>query len=143
MNNTQRSSNYYLRKYEKQYPSCVRQLSNTYASNLMPILISYPSVSYDRLLTILQVGAHGSSPEFLPVDQETMSSSLVYFISRTAFKDVVFPFTWLAMSSSHLIIDLPLGLFTYISNFNTTIIVDSSSVLMTWPNYRHLFLLIT
>ena len=55
----------------------------------------------------------------------------------------LFPFRWLSMLSSHLSLGLPLGRFPFIVNFITTLSVDSSSLPMTWPNHRSLFLLIT
>ena len=55
----------------------------------------------------------------------------------------LFPFRWLSMLSSHLSLGLPLGLVPFIFNFITTLSVDSSSVLMTWPNHQSLFLFIT
>ena len=57
--------------------------------------------------------------------------------------DVLFPFRWLSMLSSHLSLGLPRGLFHFIFNFITTLSVDSSSLLMTRPNHRRLLLLIT
>ena len=69
-----------------------------------------------HLLTILQIGVQGSSPELLSVDQEisVLQSCLFskHFASRTSFIGVFFPFRWLSMLSSHLIIGLPPGLFS-------------------------------
>ena len=33
-----------------------------------------------------------------------------YFVSSTSFSDVLFPFSWLSMLSSHLVLGLPIGL---------------------------------
>ena len=66
-----------------------------------------------------------------------------HFVPRTSFSDVFFPFRWLSMLSSHLSLGLPLGLFPVIFNFITTLSVDSSFLLVTWPNHPSLFLLIT
>ena len=97
------------------------------------------------LLTILQVGVQGSSPELLSVDQaiNVLQSFRFskHFVSRTSFSDVFFPFRWLSMLSSHL--SLPLGLFLFIVYFIITLSVDYSSLLVTWPNHQSLFLLIT
>ena len=45
--------------------------------------------------------------------------------------------------SSHLSLCLPLGLFPIVYIFITTLRVDSSSLLVTWPNHRSLFLSLT
>ena len=62
-----------------------------------------------------------------------------HFVPRTSFRDVILPFRWQSMLSS---IGLPLGLFFFIFNFITALSIDSSSLLMTWPSRRSLFLLI-
>ena len=67
-------------------------------------------------------------------------SVLKTYFSRTSFSDVFFPFRWLSMLSSHLSIGLPLALFPFIFNFITTLSVEYSPLLMTWPNHRSLFL---
>ena len=56
---------------------------------------------------------------------------------------VLFPFRWLSMLSSHLSLGLPRGLFLFILKFITTLSIASSSLLMTCPNHRSLFLLVT
>ena len=65
------------------------------------------------------------------------------FVPRTYFRDVIFPLRGLSLLSSHLSLGLPLGLFPFIFNIVTTISVESSALLMTWPNHRSLFLLIS
>ena len=97
------------------------------------------------LLTPLLLAAQRSSPEFLSVDREiTVLQSCLFskhFVRRTSFKDVFFPSWWLSMLSSHVV--FPLGLFPFIFNCITTLIIDSSSLLMTRPNHQSLFLSIT
>ena len=97
------------------------------------------------LPTILQVGVQGSSPQLLSILINVVQSCLFskHLVSRTSFSDVFFPFRWLSMLSSHLSLDLPLGLFPFIFNVITTMSIDSSSLLVTWTNHRSLFLLIT
>ena len=89
--------------------------------------------------------AQCSSPEFLSVDREinVLQSCLFskHFDRRTSFKDLFFPFWWRSMLSSHVV--FPLGLFHFIFNCITTLIIESSSLLMTMPNHRSLFLSIT
>ena len=75
-------------------------------------------------------------------------SILETFCFEDFFRDVFFSFWWRSMLSSHLSLGLPLGLFPFIFNVITTLSVDSSSLLMTWPNhqlclYRHLFLFLS
>ena len=93
-----------------------------------------------HLLTILQVGVQESSPELLSLDQEiSVLPSFRFskhFVPRTSFNDVFFPFRWLSMLNSHLSLGLPLGIFPFIFNIITTLSVESSSLLMTWPNHR-------
>ena len=114
-----------------------------HGNTFIPLSVNLP---HAHLLTILQVGAQGSYPVLLSVDRDinVLESCLFskYFVSRTSFRDVFFPFRWLSMSS-HLSLGLPLGLFPFIFNFITTLSVESSSLLMTWPNHQSLFLLIT
>ena len=66
-----------------------------------------------------------------------------HFVSMTSFSDVFFPLRWLSRLSSHLSLGLPLGLFPIVYIFITTLRVDSSSLLVTWPNHRSLFLSLT
>ena len=94
---------------------------------------SLPNPSH--LLTIVQIGAQGSSPELLSVDREINFPQycllLKHFVSRTSFIDVFFLFEWLSMLSGRLSLGLPLGLFPFIFNVITTLSVDSYSLVMT------------
>ena len=56
-----------------------------------------------------------------------------YFVARTSFRGVHFPFQWLSMLSSHLYIGLPLGLFPFIFNFITTISL-TLLLISSWPD---------
>ena len=93
----------------------------------------------------LLLWAQWSTPAFLSVDREinVLQSCLFskHFVRRTSFKDVFFPFWWRSMLSSHVV--FPLGLFPFLFNWITTLSIDSSSLLMTRPNHRSLFLSIT
>ena len=94
-----------------------------------------------HMLTILLVGAQASSPELLSEISFLQSSQFSkHFAPVTSFSDVFFPFRWLSMLSIHLSLGLPLGLFPFLFNFITTLSIESSSLLMTWPNHRSLFL---
>ena len=72
--------------------------------------------------------------------EKSMSSNLVYFVSRTYFGDELFPFSLLSILSSHITLGIPLCLFPCISNFITTLIDDSSSLLTAWQNPTKLVL---
>ena len=97
------------------------------------------------LFTTLQGGAQGSSPESLLVDREinVLQSCQFskHFVPRTSFRYMSFPFWWRSMLSSHVV--FLLGLSPFIFNCMTTLSIDSSSLLMTRPNHRSLFLSIT
>ena len=71
-----------------------------------------------HLLTILQVGVQWSSPELLWVGPENnfLQSCLFskHVVARTSFRDVLFPFRWLLMLSSHLSFVLLRGIFPFI-----------------------------
>ena len=65
-----------------------------------------------------------------------MSSNIFYS------RNILFRGLLLDMLSSHVSLGLTIGLFPFIFNFITTLSVDSSSLLVTWPNHRRLFVLI-
>ena len=85
----------------------------------------------------------GHSPQLLSLESEINFLQSFrfskHFISRTSLSDVFFPFRWLSILSSYLNLVFPFFYFPSI----TTLSVDSSSLLMTWPNHRSLLLLIT
>ena len=116
------------------YTDCCRQ------GNMTGIIFIFIA----HLLTIFHVGAQESSPDRLSVDREiNILQSCLFSKHFVSFSDVFFPFRWLLMLSSHLSLGLPLGVFPFIFNFITTLSVDSSPLLMTWPNHQSVFLLIT
>ena len=86
-------------------------------------------ISVAHLLTILQIGIQGSSPELLAVDREINILQYCLFskhvVSRTSFSHVFFPFRWPSMFSSHISIGLPRGLVPFVFNFTITLSVDS------------------
>ena len=119
--------------------------------NILVVLGSYSLIEQNirlnmngHLASSFPIGAQWSSPELsCQLIDKSMFSNIFYFFSRTSFWDVLFPFCLLSTLSSCLSLGIPLGLFPYISNFTTTLIVDSSSLLMTWRNHRNVLLLIT
>ena len=95
----------------------------------MPNLRSGSKVGFEPGLTLLRV--RHSTAELPPskdllqnscqLIEKSMSSNLVYFVSRTDLGDVLFPFSQLSFCSSHISIGIRLGLFPYISNSITTL----------------------
>ena len=120
-------------------------------NNILVVLGSYSLIEQNIRLNInghlgssFLIGAQWSSPELsCQLIEKSMFSNIFYFFSRTSFGDVLIPFSLLSTLSSYLSLGIPLGLFPYISNFITTLIVDSSSLLVTWPNHRNVLSLIT
>ena len=110
----------------------------------------------DNLLTILQVGVQGSSPELLSVDREiNVPQSCIFskhFVSRTSLVYAFFPFRWMSMLSGHLSLDFPIGLFPFIFTFQPSAltlplssghgqIIEVSSYWLLWTICSILFFL--
>ena len=91
-------------------------------------------------------GAQGSSQEFPSIDREinVLQYCLFskHFVRRTSFRDVFFPFWWRSMLYSHLSLGLLLISFhsALTASQHWALTLSSSSLLMTRPNHRSLFL---
>ena len=81
-----------------------------------------------------------------PVNEINVLKSCIFlkhFVLRISFRDLLLPFMWLSMLSGHISLDLPRSVFPFIFTFITNLSADSSSLVMTRPNHRRLFLVIT